>query len=107
MEANGKSARPYWFYRHAGLTVAACGLLGASIGFALAFSLPLEPGSYPWVVVLRPAAFLAAAAAGVLIGVLAGVLLVRVGSSGLECPRCGTLNEAGAPVCSACDLSLT
>jgi hypothetical protein len=106
MEANGRSPRR-WFYHHAGLTVAVCGLLGVSIGFAVAYSLPTEPASYPWVEVLRPGAFLAAPAAGLLAGVLAGVLVVRGASSGFECPRCGTLNEEGAPVCSACGLPLT
>ncbi len=107
MEPNRKSGRVLWVHRHAGLTVATCCLLGASIGFALAFSIPSEQGSYFWLELLRPVAFLAAAAAGTLVGALAGVLLIRVGGSGLKCPRCGTLNEDGAIACSACGLSLT
>jgi hypothetical protein len=45
--------------------------------------------------------------AGLLLGVFAGVVLIRAGRSGdTECPRCGTFNERHAAVCSACSLPL-
>ncbi|HJU57146.1 MAG TPA: hypothetical protein VJ774_00195 [Actinomycetota bacterium] len=99
-------ARPTWFYRHAVVTVITCSLLGGSLGIAFAAaSLPefaFQPSE-----ILRPIGFVAVSGAGVMIGVLAGVLLVRTGRSGLECPRCGTLNDEGTPECLACGLSLT
>ncbi len=104
MKPNAKSAGRWW-YRHAWLTVTACGLIGASIGLAVALSIPSAQGL--WFDTLRPFAGLAATAAGILVGILAGVLLVRAASSGIECPRCGTLNERGATLCSACDLSFS
>ena len=99
-------ARPTWFYRHAVVTVVACGLLGTSVGIAFAAASLPEPALHPSEV-LRGVGFLAISGAGVLLGVLVGILLVRVGRSGLECPRCGTDNEEGTTQCVACGLSLT
>jgi hypothetical protein len=45
--------------------------------------------------------------AGMLLGVLGGVLLIRGRrSSDIECPRCGTFNARDAAACSACSLPL-
>lgn len=106
MGTNPGSQHQSWWYRHAAVTIGGCGLVGASIGYAVANSIPEAPMSQLWAELLRPAASLAASTAGILIGVLAGFLLVGVGRRGTRCPRCGTLNEDRAPVCSACSLSL-
>lgn len=99
-------ARATWFYRHAVVTVVACSLLGASLGIALATA-SLPEFSFAPSEILRPIGFLSVSAGGFLIGLLGGILLVRAGRSGLECPRCGTLNAQGATECSACGLSLS
>ena len=100
-------ARPTWFYRHAVVTVVACSLLGTAFGVAFAASYVPEGFAFSPSEVLRPIGFLGISAGGVLIGLLVGILLVRVGRSGLECPRCGTLNVRDAAECSACGLPLT
>ena len=99
-------ARPTWFYRHAVVTVVACGLLGATLG--LAFAAAYLPGGFAFnpAEMLLPFGFLAISGGCVLIGLLVGILLVRAGRSGLECPRCGTLNDPGTPDCMACGFSL-
>lgn len=108
MKQNARSAGDGWRHRHAWLIVTACGLLGAPIGFAAAlsissFSVPRGQAFEYFEGVWR-VGFVSATAGGILLGILAGLLLVRTGSGGIECPRCGTLNNAGAASCSACDL---
>jgi len=73
---------------------------------AAAYSIPLarRDQRFEWFELLRPLAVRSAVPAGILVGVLAGVLLVRAASGGIGCPRCGTLNKRGSAVCSACDL---
>ena len=93
--------RPTWFPRHAALTVVMCFLLGSTIGFLLVISLRSEEGLMREML-LKPLSFLAATGAGAMVGGLIGVVLVRIGQTGLECPRCGTLNQVNAPACSAC-----
>jgi hypothetical protein len=107
MKPSANSAGHSWWYRHTWLTMTTCGLLGLSIGVAVGLSVPTTAGGLEWFEWLRPFAVGSATVAGILIGVLAGVLLVRAASGGVECPRCGTLNERGAALCSACDLSFS
>jgi hypothetical protein len=106
MKPSANSAGHSWWYRHTWLTVTTCGLLGVSMGVAVGLSVPTAEG-VGWIEWLRPFALWSATVAGILTGVLAGVLLVRAASGGVECPRCGTLNERGAALCSACDLSFS
>ena len=106
MQANGGSDHHRWWYRHALLTVGACGAIGTALGYAVAASLPEAPESRIWVELLQPAASVAALMAGILLGVLAGFLLMGAGGRGIRCPRCGTLNDTHAVTCSGCSLSL-
>ena len=99
-------AKPHWFYRHAVATVVACGLIGGMLGIAFAASYTPKDVAFHLSDALGPIGFLAVSGGGVLIGLLAGILLVRAGRSGTECPRCGTLNPEGTVECSACGLSL-
>jgi hypothetical protein len=99
-------AQPHWFYRHAVVTVVASGFLGLALGIVIAIeSLPKDFGLRASEG-LRPFGFLAVSGGSFLLGILVGVLLVRAGRSGTECPRCGTLNPEGSVECSACGLSL-
>jgi hypothetical protein len=100
-----------WWSRHAWITVTACGLLGALVFFSVVRSMmsdvPLGIGISAFGAVLPPVGLVLSTMAGLLLGVLAGVLLIRVGSGGIECPRCGTFNERHATACSACSLPLS
>jgi hypothetical protein len=105
MQVN-RSPAPSWIQRHPWVTIGTCCLVGASIGFAVAASIPVESGSI-WADLLRPFASVVSVAAGLLAGFLLGMVLTRSGRGGLACPRCGTSNIAAAAQCSACGLSLT
>lgn len=88
------------------LTVTASAILGASVGLAVAYSIPSATGVHQAFVWLWPFAVWAATLAGIFIGTLAGVTLVQCGKGGVACPRCGTSNPESAPSCSACELDL-
>ena len=112
MKSSPRSAeKQSWWYRHAWITVTACGILGALIFFAVVNSMmsdePLGCCLGLYVSGLPGVGLILSTMAGLLLGVLAGVLLIRPGMSGhIECPRCGTLNERHAAACTACSLPL-
>jgi hypothetical protein len=112
MKPSPESAGRRWWFRHAWITVTACGLLGALIFFAVVRSMMSdEPlgvgvGFSVFGAVLPPVGLVLSTMVGLLLGVLAGVLLTRVGSGGIECPRCGTFNERHSAACFACSLPL-
>ena len=110
MKPSPGSTEQRWWSRHAWITVTACGLLGASIFFAVVRSMiSLEPfvGFYAIGAGLPAVGLALSTMAGLLLGVLAGVLLIRAGrTSDIECPRCGTYNERHAAACYACSLPM-
>ena len=113
MKPSPGSAEQRWWFRHAWITVTVCGLLGALIFFAVVRSMMSdEPlgvgvGFSMFGAVLPPVGLVLSTMAGLILGVLAGVLLIRAGRSGdIECPRCGTFNARDAAACSACSLPL-
>ena len=82
MKPNAASVGRFsWLRGHAWLTVTLCGFLGTSLGLAAAHAIgSVDSGAlHPAFGRLLPLAVWAATAAGVLVGVLAGLLLVRVG----------------------------
>jgi len=110
MNANDRQARAHWAYRHPWLTTMVCALLGAAIGFAvvrpMVSGLPAQ-GLWAFGDGLDRFGLVSATAAGLLLGFLAGVLLVRIGAGAVDCPRCGTSNSRSAVSCSACGQALT
>jgi hypothetical protein len=104
------SAEQRWWSRHAWITVTACGLLGALIFFAVVRSMMSNEqldGYSAFGAGLPGSGLVLSTMAGLLLGVFAGVALIRAGRSGdIECPRCGTLYSRGAAACSACSLPL-
>lgn len=106
MRTNEGSDRHTWRQRHAFITVGVCGLVGAASGYVLANSIPDGPALQTWVALLQTAASVAVSMAGILVGLLAGFVLVGLGRGGLKCPRCGTLNADRATACTGCSLSL-
>jgi uncharacterized membrane protein len=111
MKSSPRFAGQRWWYRHAWITVTACALLGALIFFAVVRSMmsdePLGCCLGLYISVLPGVGLVLSTIAGLVLGVLAGVLLIRAGRSGdIECPRCGTFNERHATDCTACSLPL-
>jgi hypothetical protein len=112
MKPSPGSAEQRWWFRHAWITVTACGLLGASILFAVVRSMMSdEPLGGSWFFAIGASlpgvGLILATMAGFLLGVLGGVLLIRGRrGSDIECPRCGTFNAPDAAACSACSLPL-
>jgi hypothetical protein len=111
MKPSPGSAEQRWWSRHAWITVTACGFLGALIFFAVVHSMmsdePLGCCFALFVAGLPGVGLILSTMAGLLLGLLAGVLLIRLGrSGGIDCPRCGTFNERYAAACSACSLPL-
>ena len=105
------SAEQRWWSRHVWITVTVCGLLGASIFFAVVRSMMSDEQLgccfTLFVAGLTGVGLILSTMAGLLLGVLAGVLLIRLGrSGGIDCPRCGSFNERHAAACSACSLPL-
>jgi hypothetical protein len=99
-----------WWYRHPWLTVTASGVLGATIAFAVVRSMmPDEQleGYFAIGAGLPAVGLVMSTIAGFLLGVLAGILLIRAGSDEAECPRCGSLNKRGVTFCRACQLPLS
>jgi hypothetical protein len=82
-----------------------CGLLGASIFFAVVRSMmsdePLGRSPALFVAGLPGVGLILSTMAALLLGVLARVLLIRLGrSGGIDSPRCGTFNERHSAACS-------
>jgi hypothetical protein len=99
-----------WWHRHPWLTVTAGGVLGTAIAFAVVRSMmsdePLRC-CLAHVSGLPGIGLVMSTLAGFLLGVLAGILLIRAGSDEVECPRCGSLNKRGVTLCRACQLPLS
>jgi hypothetical protein len=101
-----------WWSRHAWITVIACGLLGALTFYAVVRSLifsddPVDCCFGVFVAGFPGVGLVFSTMAGLLFGVLAAVLLIRLGrSGGIDCPRCGTFNDRHSVACSACSLPL-
>jgi hypothetical protein len=100
-----------WWYRHPWLTVSAGGVFGAAIAFAVIR--PMMPqheqleGYFAFGAGLPAIGLVMSTLAGFLLGVLAGMLLIRTGSDEIECPRCGTLNTRPVTICRSCQLPLS
>jgi hypothetical protein len=100
------------------LLVAALAVLGGFIGLIVGVS--VASGSiFSWgglvevITGTSPSADFAAilggwgfVSGGAILGGYLGLLVLRVGHPGLDCPRCGTTNATTARVCEACDLEL-
>jgi hypothetical protein len=84
--------------------VLTCGAVGALGGWMVVNALVPPPSSpySDWIVFF---ALLAALVAGPIVGVFAGLLLLRGLRHEVACPRCGTANPKQADACSACDLA--
>jgi hypothetical protein len=99
-----------WWYRHPWRTVTAGGVLGAAIAFAVVRSMmpdvPLE-GYFAFGAGLPAVGLVMSTLAGFLLGVLAGILLIRAGNDGVECPRFGILRTRGGTFCRECQLPLS
>jgi hypothetical protein len=105
------SAEQRWWSRHVWITVTVCGLLGASIFFAVVRSMmsdePLGCCLALFVAGLPGVGLIPSTMAALLLGVRARMLLIRLGrSGGIDSPRCGTFNERHSAACSACSLPL-
>jgi phosphate/sulfate permease len=84
--------------------VGASGAAGAIVGWTVATTM-VPPASSPYFDWVELLAVLAAMVAGPLIGVFAGLVLLRVLRREATCPRCGTANPKQADACSACELA--
>jgi hypothetical protein len=74
-EAKPRVSRASWWFRHAWITVTACGLLGASILFAVVRSMMSDDqleGYFAFGAGLPGAGLVLSTMAGLLLGVLAG-----------------------------------
>lgn len=85
------------------MLVVVCGAVGAVGGWIVVNAIvpPASSRYFDWIVFF---ALLAALVAGPIVGVFAGLVLLRGLRHEATCPRCGTANARQADACRACDL---